>query len=112
MLPNSKVFDFRLSVRLMLAVMVAVIASMTLHHGAMAHVPTDHGHVGTIDYRAQDTDCKSGCATHAHLFSACCGMGLCLSGLPAAPQSSVPAVTDAPSGRASGIPSSMVRQPN
>ena len=79
---------FRTRVRVILLVMVAVVASMTLHHGAMASAPTAHGHVELhLDYRLEDAGCTVHCGTRPHSMPACCGIGLCLSELPVAPQS-------------------------
>lgn len=78
---------FMTRVRVILLAMVAAVASMTLHHGAMASAAAAHHHVEAhVDHRSEDASCTGGCGTRAHSMPACCGIGLCLSGLPVAPQ--------------------------
>lgn len=79
---------FRTRVRVILLVMVAVVASMTLHHGAMASAPTAQNHAeARIAHPVEDAGCTVDCGTRPHSMPACCGIGLCLSGLPVAPSS-------------------------
>ena len=69
--------------RSILMVMVTVVASMALHHGAMAAAPAAHGHAQShIDHQAEGDPCAQECRVSSHSIPACCGMGLCLSGLP------------------------------
>ena len=79
---------FRTRMRVIFVVMVAVVISMTLHHGAMASAPTAHDHVEAhLDQGWEDARCTGDCGTRPHSMPACCGIGLCLSELPVAPQS-------------------------
>jgi len=72
--------DLRRRARLIVAIMVAVLASMSLHHGAMASGPAAaHHHIDASG------NCGESCS-EPHDVIACCAMGLCLSGLPAAPR--------------------------
>ena len=69
--------------RSILMVMVTVVASMTLHHGAMAAGPAAHGHAQShIEHEVDGDLCTQECPASSHSIPACCGMGLCLSGLP------------------------------
>lgn len=88
MIRNPSLTAFRMRLHVILVVMVAVVASMTLHHGAMASAPTAHDHVAShLDQRSEDAGCTGDCGTRSHSMPACCGIGLCLSGLPVTPQS-------------------------
>lgn len=90
----------RHSLRLILAIMVTVVLSMTMHHGATAWDMDHAGHhpVGQ-SHHVSDQPCEGDCAGDSHGMPTCCGMGLCLSGLPVPPQASLlaelgtPAVT-------------------
>lgn len=73
------------SARLIAAVMLAVVVSLSLHHGAMG--------AGTLHAQAPfhmhltDTElCGGNCPADPRGISACCGIGLCLSALPVALQ--------------------------
>ena len=69
--------------RIILMVMVAVVASMTLHHGAMATAPVAHDHAHLhADHQVEGAACSQDCSVPSHSIPACCGMGLCLSGVP------------------------------
>lgn len=68
--------------RIILMVMVAVVASMTLHHGAMATAPVAHDHHLHADHQVEGAACTQDCSVPSHSIPACCGMGLCLSGVP------------------------------
>lgn len=71
-------------IRVVLLILVAVVVSMTLHHGAMARsISTPHTHA-TSHHNTGD-ECAGTCVPERHSMPVCCGMGLCLSGLPAAP---------------------------
>ena len=90
----------RHSVRLILAIMVTVVVSMTMHHGAMALDTYHAGHpIAGQAHHVSDRPCEGDCAGDSHGMPTCCGMGLCLSGLPVPPQASLlaelgtPAVT-------------------
>jgi hypothetical protein len=77
----------RTQMRMILMVMVAVVASMTLHHGAMAAAPAAHDHAQLhVEHEVEDAACTQDCSVPSHSIPACCGMGLCLSGLPVTPQ--------------------------
>jgi hypothetical protein len=67
--------------------MVTVVVSMTMHHGAMASEMDHAGHhpVGQA-HHVSDQPCAGDCAGDSHGMPTCCGMGLCLSGLPVPPQ--------------------------
>ncbi len=80
--PKAKVH-----LRVVLLAMLAVVASMTLHHGAMAgSLPLEaaHHHLGESSPHCHGDECEKG-----HAMPACCGMGLCLSALPVGPGASV-----------------------
>ncbi len=69
-----------LQVRLVLAMLIAVVASLTFHHGTMAsQVTPPTAHHGSHGHH-QQTDLV-GLDDH-HALPACCGVGLCLSALP------------------------------
>lgn len=87
MVRNASATAFRMRIRVILIVMMAVVASMTLHHGAMASAPEAHDHVEAHIHHPSDSDCTGVCGTHPHSMPTCCGIGLCLTGLPAEPQS-------------------------
>lgn len=73
----------RTHMRMILMVMVAVVASMTLHHGAMAAAPAAHDHAQLhVEHEVEDAACTQECSVPSHSIPACCGMGLCLSGVP------------------------------
>jgi hypothetical protein len=77
----------RARMRMILMVMVAVVASMTLHHGAMAAAPAAHDHAQLhVEHEVEYAACTPDCSVPSHSVPACCGMGLCLSGLPVPPQ--------------------------
>lgn len=92
MVRNASIAAFRMRMRVILIVTVAVVASMTLHHGAMASAPAAHDQVEAhIHHPSEAPDCTGVCGTRPHSMPACCGMGLCLTGLPAEPQSGLSA---------------------
>lgn len=82
-------------IQLVLAVMVAVVASLTLHHSAMA-VGTDFERyeITSSSHHAGDT-CAADCTSDYHTIPVCCGMGLCLSGTPVNPGDLLPAMEGA-----------------
>lgn len=85
MVRNRTLLAWRRRVQLMLMVMVAVAASMSLHHGAMASGPTlSHDHSAAEHHHSDD--CEGDCGSTVHSMPICCGMGLCLTGLPSSPQ--------------------------
>ena len=100
MFRHSPVQALRCNVRLMLAVLVTVVVSMTMHHGAMA-LDMDHAghHIAVAGHHVSEQPCLDDCARDSHGMPTCCGIGLCLSGLPVPPQASLlaelgtPAVT-------------------
>lgn len=76
-------------IRLIVAILVAVVSSMTLHHGAMAR--SDGMPIAPVGAHHQiDSSCTDGCGTDRHSMPVCCGMGLCLSGMPVAPIATLP----------------------
>lgn len=79
----------RQRIRVTAMVIVAVVVSMTMHHGAMASSPA----LGTTmaHHHSDHGDCEGACLSDAHGVVACCGMGLCLSALPVAAIASMPA---------------------
>ena len=80
----------RAGIRLLMAVLVAVVASMTMHHGAMARTVTSaHDVAATHHHSGQQ--CAGTCDSERHSMPVCCGMGLCLSGMPVAPNATLPA---------------------
>lgn len=66
--------------RLILAVMVAVLVSMTFHHGAMASVAGMHVHAEQTHSHAGGACAE--CQQRSHSMPVCCAMGLCLSAIP------------------------------
>lgn len=79
MVRRTAISTFRAHARLVLVIMLAVVASMTIHHGAMASVISTsqsehahHEHHGT---------CAGECEPRTHSMPVCCAMGLCLSAL-------------------------------
>ncbi|SMQ67735.1 hypothetical protein SAMN06295905_1569 [Devosia lucknowensis] len=88
MVRSSTLLALRMRVRLVLMVMVAVAASMTLHHGAMASGPVLSTSHASHEHHHGD-DCHGDCSGGVHSMPMCCGMGLCLSGLPVSPQASL-----------------------
>ncbi|KKC34494.1 hypothetical protein WH91_02495 [Devosia psychrophila] len=92
---RTTVIDRR--IRVVLVVMLAVVASMTMHHGAMASDAGRHGYSSAdLQHRVSDTDCDGDCTGEAHELLACCGTGMCMSGLPIAQQAAVRPVPKAP----------------
>lgn len=84
----------RTSIQLVLAVMLAVVASMTLHHGAMAKSSElDRHHIGFTSHHG-DNSCTANCTPADHSMPVCCGVGLCLSGMPVDPANLLPEVSD------------------
>ncbi len=72
----------RWRMRLIIAVMLAVVSSMTLHHSAMASQfsVAHHQHQDQVHH---DNDCGAlACEQQHHTLPECCGMGLCLAALP------------------------------
>lgn len=69
----------RMRTRLVLMMLVMVVASMTFHHGTMAVSAMDHqGAAVAVHHHGEgDTHERPG-----HSMPACCGIGLCLSGIP------------------------------
>lgn len=87
MVLSATVIPARTRLRTILIVMVAVIASMTMHHGAMATSPPPHDHsIAHLSLHAGESACLVECDGQSHSMPICCGMGLCLSGLPVEPQ--------------------------
>lgn len=66
------------------AIMAAVVSTLSLHHGAMAAPPT-------VIEAVTHHDCGKDCGLAMQPMPACCGVGLCLSGLPSAFQQSLAA---------------------
>lgn len=67
---------------MIIAVVLAVVSVMTLHHSAMASqlAVAHHQHQ---DHVRPDQDCgRLACEQHHHTLPECCGMGLCLAALP------------------------------
>jgi len=63
----------------LLAIMVAVVLSMTMHHSAMAAQPIAlHHHMEQSD----GNHCHKAKCQHGHSMPECCGMGLCLAAIP------------------------------
>ncbi|CAN7508777.1 hypothetical protein [Devosia sp. LjRoot3] len=87
MAQKSTLAAFRVHTRLILAIMVAVLVSMTFHHGAMASVTMTHGHVENHHQSGQP--CEVGCQPSSHSMPVCCAMGLCVSGITGAPMNSL-----------------------
>ncbi|MAN44763.1 MAG: hypothetical protein CMF04_00955 [Hyphomonas sp.] len=85
---------FGTRIRLVLAVMVAVVASMTLHHGAMAQGSALDRHQIASTSHHGDHACVADCTPADHSMPVCCGMGLCLSGMPVDPADLLPEVSD------------------
>lgn len=79
----------RARIRLILAVLVAVVASMTMHHGAMAR-SNGLSHAAAAAHHHASHACIGSCEPERHSMPVCCGMGLCLSGMPAAPITTLP----------------------
>lgn len=74
---------------MILAILVAVVSSMSLHHGAMARSSgVEHAMSEVNDH--PDVKCEGHCDSDPHSMPVCCGMGLCLSGMPVAPITSLP----------------------
>ena len=73
------------SARLIVAVMLAVVVSLSLHHGAMG-AGTVHAQAPFHTHLTDAELCGSNCPADPQGISACCGIGLCLSALPVAPQ--------------------------
>ena len=87
---NIAIIELSKRMRLIVVVMLAVVASMTMHHGAMASDAGHHGYSpADLQHRVSDTDCDGDCTGGAHELLACCGMGLCMSVLPVAPEAAV-----------------------
>jgi hypothetical protein len=82
-------------IRLVLAVMVAVVASLTLHHGAMARGSDFERHEITSSSHHGGYACVADCTSDHHSMPVCCGMGLCLSGIPVSPGDLLPAMSGA-----------------
>lgn len=70
---------FRAHARLVLVIMLAVVASMTIHHGAMASV-IDTPQLQHAHHENHGT-CAGDCEPRTHSMPVCCAMGLCLSAL-------------------------------
>ncbi len=63
------------------------MASMTLHHGANGSCSRCAHHAPLhVEHEVEDAACTQECSVPSHSIPACCGMGLCLSGLPVTPQ--------------------------
>ena len=77
-------------IRLVLAVMVAVLASLTLHHGAMARGGDLERHAITSSSHHGGNACVADCTSDQHSMPVCCGMGLCLSSMPVDPGDMLP----------------------
>lgn len=77
-------------IRLVLAVMVAVLASLTMHHGAMAQGGDFERHAITSSSHHGGDACVADCTSDHHSMPVCCGMGLCLSGMPVDPGDILP----------------------
>lgn len=77
-------------IRLVLAVMVAVLASLTMHHGAMARGGDFERQVITSSSHHGGDACVADCTSDHHSMPVCCGMGLCLSGMPVDPGDMLP----------------------
>lgn len=72
----------RWRLRIVIAVVLAVISAMTLHHSAMASqlAVAQHQHQDHVDH---DGDCGVlACEQQHHTLPECCGVGLCLAALP------------------------------
>lgn len=78
---KSATAAFRGHTRLILAIMVAVLVSMTFHHGAMASVAGMHTHAEQA-HSHEDYPCATQCQQRSHSMPVCCAMGLCLSAIP------------------------------
>lgn len=87
MTQRSAMAAFRTHARLILTIMVAVVVSLTLHHGAMASMAMTHGHVEHHHQSGQP--CDVGCQPSSHSMPVCCAMGLCVSGITGAPMNSL-----------------------
>jgi hypothetical protein len=85
MLREAKSLGFGSRLRMILVIMAAVISSLTLHHSAMA---STHSITEQLSHHERGADCGWECSPPPHSMPACCGMGLCLSGLATAAQSS------------------------
>tara|TARA_R110002124_G_scaffold252463_5_gene417844 strand:+ start:2956 stop:3393 length:438 start_codon:yes stop_codon:yes gene_type:complete len=85
---------FGTRIRLVLAVMVAVVASMTLHHGAMAQGSELGRHQIASTSNHGDLACFADCTPTDHSMPVCCGMGLCLSGMPIDPAELLPELSN------------------
>jgi hypothetical protein len=91
---RSKASALGTKIQLVLAVMLAVVASMTLHHGAMAEgSELDRHHIGLTSHHG-DHSCTADCTPADHSMPVCCGLGLCLSGMPVDPSDLLPEVSD------------------
>lgn len=76
----------RARVRFVLLVMLAVVTSMTLHHGAMASPSGVPFQAMSSQHHHHQEACFGDCSSHTHSMAVCCGTGQCLSSLPAAPR--------------------------
>jgi hypothetical protein len=82
-------------IRLLLAVMVAVLASLTLHHGAMARGGEFERQAITSSSHHAGGACIADCRSDDHSMPVCCGMGLCLSSMPVDPGDMLPVMLGA-----------------
>lgn len=80
MADKSATAAFRGHAHLILAIMVAVLVSMTFHHGAMASAPGMHVHAEQT--HGHEDDACAECQQRSHSVPVCCAMGLCLSAVP------------------------------
>jgi hypothetical protein len=87
MVASVSLMLIRARMRMTVMLMVAVVASMTLHQSAMAAAPAAHDHAQLgIEHEVEGDACTRDCRVSPHSTPACCGMALCLSGLPVTPQ--------------------------
>lgn len=97
MLRDAKTLAAGIRLRMILIIMAAVVSSLTMHHGAMA---SSHVAIEQVSHHEHEANCGQDCGPPSHSMPACCGIGLCLSGLPAASQSSLAAPLHAAEGSA------------
>jgi hypothetical protein len=97
MVREAKTLAAGAQLRMILIVMAAVVSSLTLHHGAMASTPTA---IEQVSHHDRGADCGQDCSPPSYAMPACCGMGLCLWGLPLVSQSSLSAPLQAAKGSA------------
>jgi hypothetical protein len=68
---------------LVLAIAALIVSSLTRHHGAMARdFSFETPGIIASSHHAADARSADRCTSDRHSIPVCCGMGLCLSGIP------------------------------